>query len=126
MFKKELKRLPDAELSVMQVIWKLPAPVTAAQVQAHAVQDWKATSVLTFLARLVEKGFLSCERQGKYNLYTVLIDEETYLQEESRSLLERLYAGSVKKLVASLADAGAVTEHDLAELRTFLDEQKEG
>ncbi|NCB29390.1 MAG: BlaI/MecI/CopY family transcriptional regulator [Clostridia bacterium] len=125
MFKKETKRLPDAELAVMQIIWRLPAPVTAAQVQENAAQDWKATSVLTFLSRLVDKGFLSCERQGKCNLYTALIDEATYLREESRSLLERLYAGSVKKLVASLADAGAVTDHDLAELRTFLDEQKE-
>lgn len=125
MFKKETKRLPDAELAVMQIIWRLPAPVTAAQVQESAAQDWKATSVLTFLSRLVDKGFLSCERQGKCNLYTALIDEATYLREESRSLLERLYAGSVKKLVASLADAGAVTDHDLAELRTFLDEQKE-
>lgn len=125
MFKKETKRLPDAELAVMQIIWRMPAPVTAAQVQENAAQGWKATSVLTFLSRLVDKGFLSCERQGKCNLYTALIDEATYLREESRNLLERLYAGSVKKLVASLADAGAVTRHDLAELRKFLDEQKE-
>ena len=43
------KRLPDAELEVMQTIWSLGTQVTAAEVQQHADKDWKMTSVLTFL-----------------------------------------------------------------------------
>ena len=48
------KRLPDAELEVMQTIWSLGTQVTAAEVQQHADKDWKMTSVLTFL--LVRQG----------------------------------------------------------------------
>ena len=59
------KRLPDAELEVMQTIWSLGTQVTAAEVQQHADKDWKMTSVLTFLSRLCDKGFLSCTRDGK-------------------------------------------------------------
>ena len=119
----KMKRLPDAELEVMQAVWLLEPPVTAAEVQQKVPSDWKATSVLTFLSRLCDKGFLSCEKEGRQNLYTPLITREAYLQRESRSFVERLCGGSVKSLVASLSDAGALTENDLDELRAFLDAQ---
>ena len=119
----KMKRLPDAELEVMQAVWSLEPPVTAAEVQQKAPSGWKAASVLTFLSRLCDKGFLSCEKEGQQNLYTPLITREAYLQRESRSFVERLCGGSVKNLVASLSDAGALTENDLDELRAFLDAQ---
>ena len=119
----KMKRLPDAELEVMQAVWSLEPPVTAAEVQQKAPSDWKATGVLTFLSRLCDKGFLSGEKEGRQNLYTPLITREAYLQRESRSFVERVCGGSVKNLVASLSDAGALTENDLDELRAFLDAQ---
>ncbi len=119
----KMKRLPDAELEVMQAVWSLEAPVTAAAVQQKVPSDWKATSVLTFLSRLCDKGFLSCEKEGRQNLYTPCVAREDYLQRESRSFVERMCGGSVKNLVASLSDAGALTDRDLDELRAFLDAQ---
>ena len=117
------KRLPDAELEVMQTIWSLGTQVTAAEVQQHADKDWKMTSVLTFLSRLCDKGFLSCTKEGRQTLYTPLVSEEDYRQHESVGFLRRLCGGSVKNLVASLSDAGALTEQDIDELRAFLDRQ---
>lgn len=119
----KMKRLPDAELEVMQAVWSLEAPVTAAAVQQKVPSDWKATSVLTFLSRLCDKGFLSCEKEGRQNLYTPCVTREDYLQRESRSFVERMCGGSVKNLVASLSDAGALTKSDIDELRAFLDAQ---
>nr|WP_297174794.1 BlaI/MecI/CopY family transcriptional regulator [uncultured Agathobaculum sp.] len=117
------KRLPDAELEIMQAIWSLEAPVTAAAVQQRVSKEWKATSVLTFLSRLCEKGFLSCEKAGRQNYYTPQVSRERYLQCESARFVRRLCGGSVKNLVASLSDAGALTEQDIADLRAFLDAQ---
>ncbi len=121
---KEFKHLPDAELAVMQIIWGCTPPVTAGEVQKNAAKDWKATSVLTFLSRLTEKGFLRCEKEGRQNLYTPLVGREEYLQRESRSFVDRLCGGSVKNLVACLSDAGALTDDDICELRAFLDAQE--
>ncbi len=120
---KEMKHLPEAELKVMQIVWKLAPPVTAAEVQKNAENDWKATSVLTFLSRLCEKGFLSCKKEGRQNFYTPLVEQEAYLQHEGRSFIKRMYGGSVKNLVASLSDAGALTDGDITELKAFLDSQ---
>ena len=121
---EDIKRLPDAELEVMQAVWRLVPPVTAAAVQEQTGKGWKATSVLTFLSRLCDKGFLTCEKRGRQNLYTPRVTQEAYLKSESRSLLDRLCGGSVKNLVACLSDAGALTERDLDELRAFLDAQE--
>lgn len=120
---KTMKSLPDAELEVMQAVWSLEPPVTAAAVQQRVSREWKATSVLTFLSRLCDKGFLSCEKEGRQNFYTPLIGREAYLQRESTSFVRRVCGGSVKNLVASLSDAGALTEQDMADLRAFLDAQ---
>lgn len=117
------KHLPEAELEIMQAIWSLEAPVTAAAVQQNTAREWKATSVLTFLSRLCDRGFLSCRKEGRQNYYTPLVSRESYLQRESRSFVQRLCGGSVKNLVASLSDAGALTEQDIDELRAFLDAQ---
>ena len=119
----EKKRLPDAELEVMQIVWRAGQPVTSGYVQEHAEQSWKATSVLTFLSRLCEKGYLGREKQGKQNLYTPLVAEEDYLRQESASFLQRVHRGSFRNLVASLVDAGALKPDDIAELCSFLDEQ---
>ena len=85
------KRLPDAELEVMQAIWSLGTQVTAAEVQQHADKDWKMTSVLTFLSRLCDKGFLSCTKEGRQNLYTPLVSEEDYavMEDYTRRLFAR-------------------------------------
>lgn len=122
-----MKRLPDAELAVMQALWQSGGEATSAQIQAVLSQtyDWKPTSVLTFLARLTEKGFVISRKEGKANHYTACIAEADYQQNESVHFVQRLFAGSVKDMVASLAEAGSMTEADVEELRAFLAEQKE-
>ena len=121
-----MKRLPDAELAVMQALWQSGGEATSAEVQAAlgGAYDWKPTSVLTFLARLTEKGFVCCRKEGKTNHYTACVTEEAYQKSESVHFVQRLFAGSVKDMVASLAEAGSMTEADVEELWTFLEEQR--
>ena len=57
------KRLPDAELEVMQAVWSLEPPVTAAQVQHKVPSDWKATSVLTFYRGCATRAFFRAKRR---------------------------------------------------------------
>lgn len=121
---KKIKRLPDAELIVMQEIWNASeCPVPSAWITHQLREQWKPTSILTFLSRLCEKGFLKCEKDGKSNIYTPLITEEAYRAQESVSFLQRFYRGSIRDLVASLSDTGSLTDDDIDELRDFLDTQ---
>jgi BlaI family penicillinase repressor len=120
-----IKRLPDSELEIMKIVWDAGDSATSADVleRLKDKRDWKVTSVLTFLSRLSDKGFLRVERRGKINIYTALVGEQDYLENESRTFLERLYGNSLKTFVASLYDGKAITNDDLQELRQFINEK---
>ena len=79
-------------------------------------------AVLTAMGRLVEKGFLACEKRGRGNWYRPLISERDYKAAEGRGLIDRLYGSSFTGMVASLYDGKAIGKEDLAQLRQFLDE----
>ena len=71
---------------------------------------------------LVEKGFLTCEKEGRSNYYRARISEEDYKAAEGRTFLEKLYGNSFTGMVASLYDSRAIGPEDLNDLRRFLDE----
>lgn len=73
-----MKRLPDSELEIMMIIWDLDRPVTRFEIEAQMDQGRKLspTTVLSFLSRLQEKGFLDVRKSGKNNVYIALVDRE--------------------------------------------------
>lgn len=125
---KKIKRLPDSELEIMMIIWEANEPVTSAYI-SEKLKDkkkWKITSVLTFLARLAEKGFITSKREGKINIYSAVIDEQDYLENESKTFLAKLYGNSLTTFVTSLYESNAISDKDLTELQEFIDKATKG
>ena len=118
-----VSRLPDAELMIMKIIWQVSGDITSARIcqELEGKREWAVTTVLNFLARLVDRGFLTVRRSGKTNIYTPIVDEDVYLENESKSFLEKLHGNSLKSFVAALYEGNAIDQHDLVELRQFID-----
>lgn len=112
----------EAELEILQVLWRAGEPVTA-QYVAEAVKDrnWKYSTVATMFARMVEKGAVTYEKRGRFFYYTPLITEEAYRAEQTESLISKLYNGSVKNLVAALFENRQMSDEDLEELKKRFD-----
>jgi len=123
-----IKRLPDSELEIMMIVWEAKAPISSAYISEKLVnrKDWKITSILTFLTRLAEKGFITVERRGKSNIYTAVVKEEDYLKKESRSFLNKLYGNSLTSFVSSLYKNNDISEEDINELKAFIDMKTKG
>lgn len=119
---KEMKRLPESELEIMQIIWKETAPVSRMTIETELqnIHPLAPTTILTLLTRLCEKGFLSLKKEGRTNLYEPLITEKEYLAAESRSFLDRLFHGSVAGFATALCDGG-IKKEELEELRQLLE-----
>ena len=119
-----MKKLGDAELEIMLAVWEAGEPVPSSYVQEklRGRRDWALPSILTSLSRLVDKGFLSCQKRGKSNWYHPLVSEKDYKAAERRGLIDRLYGGSFTGMVASLYDGRAIGDSDLEQLRKYLDE----
>ena len=119
-----IKRLPDSELEIMMIIWEAKQPVSSTYIieKLKGEKDWAHTTILNFLSRLVDRGFLETYKKGRFNYYNTLISEKDYLQKESKSFLEKMHKNSLKSLVAALYDGDAISKEDLEELSNFVDE----
>lgn len=121
-----MKRLPDSELELMMIIWDAGRPVTRAEIEMQLPKERQlsATTILSFLSRLQEKGFVDVYREGKTNVYKAVVPKEEYLQEESRSIWKRLYQNSVGNFMTALGSGEELSEEDLDELQEFLDRER--
>ena len=120
--KKTIRRLPDSELEVMQVLWNCTPPVSRSEIERALAgrRDLAPTTILTFLTRLADKGFLAVEKQGRSNVYTPLVSRRDYLAAQSRRFVDTLCGGSMSTFAAALCDSG-LSKEDLAELRELLE-----
>ncbi len=117
------ERITDAEHAVMEVLWDRPRQ-TAAEVceEVCGKRGWSLATVKTLLSRLVQKGAIAAEPDGRRFLYTPLIARDAYVGGESRRLVERLFGGRAASLVAHLAETEALSEADLDAIEALLKE----
>ena len=124
--KTSIKRLPDGEFTILKIIWQLPNPTTSAQIMEKLGEDnhWKPQTLLTVLARLTEKGFLESIRKGRERQYTAIISEDEYLEVETSDFLKRYSGHSMSGLVKTLFSSNSLSDNELDELRSLLDQNK--
>lgn len=116
-------RISEAEAVVMQVLWG-DHPLSADEVMARLPggNDWAEATVKTLLNRLLNKGAIAAEKEGRRYLYSPLVPRDAWVQEESRSLIDRLFDGRVAPLVAHFSQHRKLSTEDVAELRRLLEE----
>ena len=93
-------KLSGAEYDIMDCVWDLQRAVTSADIlrELGAARGWKQPTVLTFLSRLVEKGLLATEKNGKVRSYTAAVSREAYKSAETRVFLARLSRQRLRKM----------------------------
>ena len=118
-------RISEAEHAVMEALWER-SPQTAAEVCeiVCSQRDWSMPTVKTLLSRLVAKGALATEPDGRRFLYTPVLERGDYVGGESRRLVDRLFGGRAAPLFAHLAQNEALTKQDIAEIERLLQEMK--
>ena len=117
------ERISEAEHAVMEALWS-QSPLAASDVcdRVCATRDWSIPTVKTLLSRLVAKGAVATEPDGRRFLYTPLVERAEYVGSESKRLVERLFGGRAAPLIAHLAESEALSDEDLAEIEALLKE----
>jgi predicted transcriptional regulator len=117
------ERISEAEHAVMEALWE-NSPLSAAEVcdRVCKERDWSMPTVKTLLGRLVAKGAVETEPDGRRFLYSPLIERAAYVGSESKRLVERLFGGRAAPLIAHLAENETLTDQDLAEIEALLKE----
>jgi BlaI family penicillinase repressor len=117
------ERISDAEHAVMEALWE-KSPLTAAEVcdEVCDVRGWSMPTVKTLLSRLVAKGAVATEPDGRRFLYRPLLARTAYVGGESRRLVDRLFGGRAAPLIAHLAESEALSDDDISEIERLLQE----
>lgn len=122
MMNYNMRRLPDAELEVMQAIWACKSPVVRTDIEdiLFKTHPMAMTTLLTLLTRLSEKGFIRIEKVGRSSRYTPLINQKDYLSAQSKRFVDKLCGGNMSTFATALCNSG-LTKEELAELRDMLE-----
>ena len=113
-------RISDSELEVLKVLWEAgdALPVTEIRTRLRERKGWEATTVKTLVGRLCTKGALAQEKRNVY-YYRPLIGREEYSDWAAQDLVDRLFKGSARELVAALVKSDGLSPEDIAELRAM-------
>ena len=116
------KRISEAELDVMEALWKGDQALTATEVAERVPSErgWSLPTVKTMLSRLVAKDAVRHEQDGRRYLYTPAIERADYVGGESKRMVERLFGGKLSPLVAHLAESDSLDADDVAEIEKLL------
>ncbi len=122
------KRLPDAELEIMKVIWHNECPISTSEVKRIIDEESPAgktvQTVQTLLNRLIAKGYIKKDRRGKEYIYTPLVSEKDYVEFESDRFLKKMHGNSVTNLMRALFDSRNISDEDIAELEAMFKEKR--
>lgn len=118
---KKLPQISEAEFEVMKIVWKY-APISTNEVTKRLTQttDWSPKTIHTLLKRLVNKNVLTYEKQSRVFVYTPLVKESEYVQQESKSFLKRFFNGNITEMVTSYIENDTLSENEIDELRNIL------
>lgn len=122
---KNLPKISDAEWRVMQVFWNRH-PLTAnavADALADSVQ-WKPRTVKTLINRLVKKGALGYDVDGRTYLYSPLVQSEDCVQAEGRSFLKRVFSGALAPMIIHFLEEEKLTHEEIDELKRILEKKR--
>jgi BlaI family penicillinase repressor len=119
-------RISDAELDVMEALWAADQALTATDIadRVGSGRGWSLATVKTMLSRLVAKGAITHQEDGRRFLYSPAFERDAYVSRESRRLVDRLFDGRLSPLVAQLAEEDALDDDDIAAIEALLKELK--
>ena len=116
-------QISEAESAVMEALWQRH-PQTAEDVVTalSSAKPWQVATIKTLLNRLLKKGAVTVEKDGRRYLYSPAIERDDWLTRESKGLLDRLFGGRVAPLVAHFSEQRKLSKKDIAELRRIIGE----
>lgn len=115
-----MNKLFDSELKLMEIIWE-KEPVCARVIALTAASriGWNKNTTYTVLKKLEAKGFIL--RSDPNFICTSLISRSEVQKSEVQSLLSRLFSGSKKALFSALVQDERLSEEEINELRSLID-----
>ena len=109
--------ISEAESVVMEVLWR-GSPIATEDVMAALapIGKWQETTVKTLLNRLLKKGAVRAQKDGRRYLYSPVLTRKQWVSRESTGFLNRLFGGRVAPLVAHFSSQRKLSKKDITQI----------
>lgn len=117
---KKIEKLSDSEREIMDIIWNIDRKVTSSEIlkifNEGKGKKWSAQIISTFLTRIVDKGILKSDREGRTNYYYYIVNKKEYESNQAENILNNLYEGSLKNFLSALYYEKDMTDEEYKEI----------
>lgn len=116
-------QISSAESWVMRALWGHSPQSADELIKALGPeQGWHESTIKTLISRLLQKGAIAAEKDGRRSLYSPVLTRDAWVASQSESLLDRIFDGRVAPLVAHFAAHRKLSATDIAELKRLIAE----
>jgi BlaI family penicillinase repressor len=123
---KKLPKISESEWLVMRALWSR-SPLAAHEVfeKLDGMTKWKPKTVKTLIDRLVKKGAVKYEKDGRRYRYYPVVSQAECIATERRSFVRRVYGGTTKPMLAAFLEDAELSPEDISELKQILEQKAE-
>lgn len=107
-------KLTDTEWKIMMLLWE-KSPLTCRQIEDALKEEtgWTRHTIISFLKRMIEKGYIQMEEGSPARLYYSLLNKNETVLQETRSFAKKIFDGKIGLLVSSLAESEDITKEEI-------------
>lgn len=122
---KQTVELTEAEWSVIKAVWAgEPCSAPAIQEKLYPQTRWSYSTVRTIMDRMVAKGLLKAEKEGKGTLFRSAVTRQQAQRGELLYTLKHAFNGALTPMVQCLLETGKLSARELGELEALIEAKK--
>ncbi len=114
----------ELELEILKILW-IEGPLAARDVRerlaaAEPPRDLAATSVVTMLNIMVDKGYLTRKKQKSVYVFRARVAEQNVSRGMLHDLVDRVFYGSATAVMLDLLETTDLSEEEIRQLRQMI------
>lgn len=125
-FFEEERNLSASETTIMKAVWDagedISIPDLIEVLRTNYGKDYARTTVVTFLLKLSDKGFVRTYRKGKLSYAHAMKSEADYRTKLLNEETDYWFDGNVSNLFSALCSTRKLTKEEIVEIRSLLDD----
>ena len=121
---RKTKKVPDAELAIMKLLWKRQKPMSAREIRERlypAGTPSDHATVQKLLQRLEAKKLVKRDRNGHAHQFTAIVSQAEIVGEQLRELADSMIDGSMVPVLSHFIKQQNLTPEERRQLKRLLD-----
>ena len=120
------RQMSGCETLIMKIVWSAKEDISTQEISSRLKsqynKDYARTTVVTFLGKMAEKGFISTYRVGKHSYVHALKDEKAYKEKLMKDETDFWFGGKPEDAMAAICNSCDISKDEIQKMRQLLDD----